>query len=110
MSDSAVLAAGLASLGTAIVMMVLALRPARARQHGVAGALAAIEQRYARHAPVAAPGVSDPLAELPGWVRGLAVRLSPAGIPARCSAGWISPGIRLAGHQIGYSPSRGSVC
>jgi tight adherence protein C len=101
MSDSVVLVAGLASLGTAIVMMVLAVRPARARPHGIAGALAAIERRYARHAPVAAPGVSDPLAALPGWVRGLAVRLSPAGITST-----LQRRLDLAGNPARWTPDR----
>ncbi len=101
MSDNVLLVAGLASLGTAIVMIVLAARPARVRQHGVAGALAAIEQRYARHAPMAAPGVSDPLAALPGWVRGLAVRLSPAGITST-----LQRSLDLAGNPARWTPDR----
>ena len=55
MSGGVLLAGALAPLGLAIAMVVLALLPARSGPRGVGGALAAIEQRYARHALPHAP-------------------------------------------------------
>jgi tight adherence protein C len=101
MSGSVLLAGGLGSLGLAIAMVVVAVRPARSGQHGVAGALAAIEQRYTRHAPSPAPEASDPLAALPGWVRGLAVRLSPSGITST-----LQRRLDLAGNPARWTPDR----
>jgi tight adherence protein C len=101
MSGSGWLAGGLASFGLAIVMVVMALRPARSRAPGVAGALASIERRYARHASAAAPGGSDPLAAVPGWVRGLAVRLSPSGITSK-----LQRRLDLAGNPAAWTPDR----
>ena len=101
MSGTALLAGGLAALGLAIVMAALAVLPARSRQHGVAGALAAIERRYARQAPATAPGISDPLEKLPGWVRGLAVRLSPSGYTSK-----LQRRLDLAGNPPRWTPDR----
>jgi tight adherence protein C len=101
MSGSVWLAGGLGSLGLAIAMVVVAVLPARSRQRGVAGALAAIEQRYAQHGPAAAPRVSDPIAVLPGWVRGLAVRLSPSGITST-----LQRRLDVAGNPVTWTPDR----
>ncbi len=74
------LAGGLGALGLAIVILVAALAPGRSRRAGVAVALDAIDRRYGQHAAgPAAPGRGS-VGELPGWSRGLALRLSPAGI------------------------------
>jgi tight adherence protein C len=72
----------LGAIGLAIGLAVLAVLPARTAQSGVARSLAAIEQRYTRNVTAAESAGSDPLAALPGWVRGLAVRLSPSGMTA----------------------------
>jgi tight adherence protein C len=101
MSGGVLLAGGLGSLGLALAMVVVAVLPARSGPHRVSGALAAIEQRYARHASSPAPAVSDPLAALPGWVRGLAVRLSPAGI-----TGTLQRRLDRAGNPARWTPDR----
>lgn len=101
MSSSVLLTGALSALGLAIAMLVMAVLPARPRQHGVAGALTAIERRYARHAPSAAPGASDLLAAVPGWVRGLAIRLSPSGI-----ASTLQRRLDLAGNPARWTPDR----
>jgi tight adherence protein C len=101
MSSSALLAGGLGSLGLAIALLVIAMVPARSRQHGIAGALTAIEQRYARHAPSAAPRASDPFAAVPRWVRGLAIRLSPSG-----TASALQRKLDLAGNPARWTPDR----
>ena len=101
MSGTALLAGGLGSLGLAIALLVLATAPARSRQHGIAGALTAIEQRYARHLPSAAPRPSDPFAAVPSWVRGLAVRLSPSG-----TASALQRRLDLAGNPARWTPDR----
>jgi tight adherence protein C len=101
MSGTALLAGGLGSLGLAIALLVLATAPARSRQHGIAGALTAIEQRYGRHLPSAAPRPSDPFAAVPSWVRGLAVRLSPSG-----TASALQRRLDLAGNPARWTPDR----
>ena len=101
MSGSVLLAGALGSLGLAIAMVVLALRPARSAPRGVGGALAAIEQRYARHAMPHAPAESDRLAALPRWIPGLAVRLSPSGITST-----LQRRLDLAGNPARWTPDR----
>lgn len=101
MSGSILLAGGLGALGLAIAMVAVAVLPARSGPHGVAGALAAIEQRYARQAPSPARQASDPLAALPGWVPGIAVRLSPSGISGR-----LQRRLDLAGNPARWTPDR----
>lgn len=101
MSSTVLLGGGLVLVGLAIMMAVVALRPARSGQHGVPEALAAIEQRYARHAPRATPAATDPFAAVPGWVPGLAIRLSPSGI-----AGILQRRLDLAGNPARWTPDR----
>ena len=101
MSGGVLLAGTLGSLGLAIAMVVLALRPARSGPRGVGGALAAIEQRYARHALPHAPEESDRLAALPRWIPGLAVRLSPSGISST-----LQRRLDLAGNPARWTPDR----
>jgi tight adherence protein C len=101
MSGNVLLVGGLSMVGLAIAMVVAAVRPARSGQRGVATALAAIEQRYARHAPAAARAAADPFATVPGWVRGLAVRLSPDGITTT-----LQRRLDLAGNPARWTPDR----
>jgi tight adherence protein C len=86
-SSTVLLLGGLCALALAIALLGVAVMPARAGQGGVAQAVAAIEQRYA-HQSRESTGDGDPFAALPGWMRGLAVRLSPQASEAACSAGW----------------------
>ena len=101
MPTSVMLAASLGSLGLAIILAVVAVLPARSEPRGVAGALAAIEQRYARHTTSAAPARADPLAVLPGWLRWLSLRLSPAGV-----TGTLQRRLDLAGNPARWTPDR----
>ncbi|MGE5133162.1 MAG: type II secretion system F family protein [Gemmatimonadota bacterium] len=77
-----VLAVGLAAFALAIILLVLAVAPARRQRGGVAVALAAIEERYAHRPGGRTRGKQDALGMLPGWTRALALRLSPASIGA----------------------------
>jgi hypothetical protein len=61
-SGSVLLDGALGALGLAIVMVAVAVAPARPRQRGVAGALTAIEQRYTQQAPAAARKAAGPTA------------------------------------------------
>jgi tight adherence protein C len=73
-SAAVLLAAG--ALGLAIAMLVMAVLPARSGPGGISQVMAAIEDRYIHHTGAA------PTAELlsaPGWLRTLALRLSPSG-------------------------------
>jgi tight adherence protein C len=92
---------GLCALALAIALLGVAVMPARAGQGGgVAQALAAIDQRYA-HQSRESGGDSDPFAALPGWMRGLAVRLSPSGI-----GGSLQRRLDLAGNPGRWTPDR----
>jgi tight adherence protein C len=78
-SGTLLIAIAAGAFGLAIAMMVMALGSAQAKEGGVAGALAAIEQTYTKR--VEATGhdrASDLFAQLPGWLRVLALRLSPS--------------------------------
>lgn len=100
MPDSMLLDGGLGALGLAIAVLVLAVIPARSRR-GVPAALAAIAQSYTRQASAGPEKSSDPFAALPGWLRGLAVRLSPSGI-----GGTLQRRLDLAGNPARWTPDR----
>ena len=97
MSGTILLAGGLAALGLAIALLVVAVLPARPAERGVAHALATIES-YSQSSSAAA-GADGFL--LPGWLRGLAVRLSPSGIAAT-----LQRRLDLAGNPGRWTPDR----
>jgi tight adherence protein C len=99
---SVLLAAAVGAIGLAIALLVVGVVPVRRGEGGVAGALAAIEKRYARGAAApGAAGTADPLGALPGWLRALALRLSPAGITAK-----LQHRLDLAGNPDRWNPDR----
>ena len=98
MSDTVLLAGGLAALGLAIALLVVAVVPARSREHGIAHALAAIDESYSQRSSAAA-GDGDFL--LPEWLRSLALRLSPSGIAAK-----LQHRLDLAGNPGRWTPDR----
>ena len=98
MSGPVLLAGGLAALGLAIVLLVVAVVPARSKERGVAHALAAIDESYSQRSSAAA-GDGDFL--LPGWLRSLALRLSPSGIAAK-----LQHRLDLAGNPGRWTPDR----
>lgn len=83
MPGSLVLDGSLAALAVAIVILAIAVMPARPGEGGVAGALAAIEKSYAGGGSPAAQQSADPFGALPGWLRALSLRISPAGFAAK---------------------------
>ena len=97
MSGTVLLTGGLAALGLAIALLVVAVVPAQSRERGVAHALAAIDQSYSQSSQAAADGEFL----LPGWLRRLAVRLSPAGIAAK-----LQHRLDLAGNPGRWTPDR----
>jgi tight adherence protein C len=99
-SSSLVLAGSLGALAVAIVILAVAVMPARQGEGGVAGALAAIEKSYAAGGSHAAQK-SDPLGALPGWLRALSLRMSPAGF-----AGKLQHRLDLAGNPDRWNPDR----
>ena len=101
MPGSLVLAGSLGALAVAIVILVVVVMPARPGEGGVAGALAAIEKRYASGGSPAAQKSADPFAALPGWLRALALRMSPAGF-----AGKLQHRLDLAGNPDRWNPDR----
>ncbi|HEY2306932.1 MAG TPA: type II secretion system F family protein [Streptosporangiaceae bacterium] len=97
MSGPVLLAAGLAALGLAIALLVAAVIPGRSADRGVAHALAAIERGYSRRS--ADQGADEFI--LPGWLRSLALRLSPSGIAAK-----LQRRLDLAGNPGRWTPDR----
>jgi len=97
-SGTVLLAGGLAALGLAIALLVVAVVPAQSRERGVAHALAAIDQSYSQRSSAAA---DDGDFILPGWLRGLALRISPAGIAAK-----LQRRLDLAGNPGRWTPDR----
>src|SRR5258708_11284540 len=75
MSPAVLLGTGLGVLALAIVMLVVVSAP-RAGRAGIERAAAAIEQRYVQHTAVVEEAE---LLSAPGWLRSLALRLSPSG-------------------------------
>ncbi len=75
MSPAVLLGTGLGVLALAIVMLVVVSAP-RSGRAGIARAAAAIEQRYVQHTAVVQEAE---LLSAPGWLRSLALRLSPSG-------------------------------
>ena len=100
MNPTVLLIAGVAALGLAIVMAVISIT-ARTAEGGVARALATIDSHYTRYAPVEVEPKRDPFAALPGWLRGVAVRLSPSGISTT-----LQRRLDLAGNPSGLTPDR----
>jgi tight adherence protein C len=91
---------GVAALGLAIALAVAGLL-ARPAEGGVARALATIDNHYTRHTAVEAETSTDRFAAMPGWLRGLAVRLSPAGIGTT-----LQRRLDLAGNPSTWTPDR----
>lgn len=101
MPSSLVLAGPLGALAVAVVILAISVMPAKPGEGGVAGALAAIEKRYASGGPAAAKQSADPLAALPGWLRALALRMSPAGVAAK-----LQYRLDVAGNPDRWNPDR----
>jgi tight adherence protein C len=100
MTATVLLIGGVAALGLAIVLAVLTIS-ARPVEGSVARALATIDSHYTQHAPVEVEPKRDPFVALPGWLRVLAVRLSPAGI-----ATTLQRRLDLAGNPSRWTPDR----
>jgi tight adherence protein C len=99
MSGSGLLYAGLGAIVLAIVAVVAALMPKRRDQASVSQALATIEKRYARHAD-AGTVHAGPL-QLPVWLKGMAVRISPGGTGSS-----LQRRLDVAGNPAGWTPDR----
>lgn len=83
MPGSVLLLGGLGSLGLGIGLMTAGLLSAKSRKRGVSGALASIDRYYGqRSTSQEARREPGQEAELPGWARSLALRLSPSGVAA----------------------------
>src|ERR1700722_18664732 len=100
MSGSALLYGGTAALGLGIVAVVAALTPKRGERRSVTQALASIDRRYARGIGGGQGGGARHL-QLPDWLPGVAVRLSPAS--ARSS---LQHKLDVAGNPERWTPDR----
>ena len=101
MLGTLLLAGGAGAVGLALALLVLVLLPGRAVQSGVARALTAIEQDYGRQSAAAGTAGAGPPAALPGWLRVLALRLSPSGI-----SGSLQRRLNVAGNPANWSADR----
>jgi len=99
MSSSGLLYYGLGAIVLAIVAVVVALLPKRREQPSVTQALATIEKRYARHTATGA-NRAGPL-QLPEWLKGMAVRLSPG-----TTSSSLQRRLDVAGNPSGWTPDR----
>ncbi|MGW5195003.1 type II secretion system F family protein [Kribbella sp. NPDC004138] len=100
MTATVILIGGLSALGLAIVLAVVGIA-ARPAEGGVAKALATIDAHYAQQPQLEVDAARDPFAALPGWLRGLAMRLSPSGITAT-----LRRRLDLAGNPSAWTPDR----
>jgi tight adherence protein C len=98
LADSGLLYYGLGAIVLAIVAVVVALIPRRREQPSVTQALATIEKRYARHS--ASTERAGPL-QLPAWLKGMAVRLSPG-----TTGSSLQRRLDVAGNPAGWTPDR----
>jgi tight adherence protein C len=92
---------GALAIGLALVLLVVALRPAGAKEGGIPGALAVIEKRYTRSEEV---GEEQPKASglaIPSVFLRLGRRLSPAGVNTK-----LQRRLDLAGNPSGWNPDR----
>ncbi len=99
MSGSGLLFGGLGAVAVAVIALVAALWPRRTDQPSVSRAVATIEKRYA-HDARAKGGKADPL-QLPDWLEGLALRLSPDGVATR-----LQRRLDVAGNPEGWTSDR----
>ncbi len=101
MPGSVLLAGALGAIGVAIALLVIVVMPTGPGEGGVAGALAAIERRYSQDGGEGAGQAADSSTALPGWLRTLALRLSPKGAAAR-----LQHRLDLAGNPARWNPDR----
>lgn len=80
---SVLLIGGLAAIVAAIALVVLTVVTSRPAEEGVARGLSVIEHEYAVQLPSGVAMVRTRFESMPGWLRALAVRLSPSGIADR---------------------------
>jgi len=93
---------GLAAIVLAIVVVAVALMPKRQGQPSVSQAVATIEKRYGRHAPPTSAGQArQSQVELPEWLKGLAVGLSPSGVGST-----MQRRLDVAGNPGSWTPDR----
>ena len=100
MSASGLLYGGIAALVLAVFALAAGVMPKRQGKPGVTQALATIDRRYTRDVGTGGrTGGGADLFKLPNWLPGMAVRLSPAALAIRCSAGWTSRATQSAGRR-----------
>lgn len=99
MSSPVLLGVGIGAVALAIIVVTMALMPARSEQPSISRALATIEERYSSDSATRG-GKKVPL-KLPDWLERLAVRLSPAGI-----ATVMQRRLDVAGNPAGWTTDR----
>lgn len=98
---TALLFGGLAALIASIMAVVVTVTSGRPAPEGVSRALASIEQNYATKEPSKVQAARTRFESMPGWLRALAVRLSPSGIAQK-----LQYRLDLAGNPSAWTPDR----
>lgn len=93
--------AGLGAILVSIVAIVATVASARPAEEGVSRSLAVIEKHYVAKGPTTVDVARSRLESLPGWLRALALRLSPAGFADR-----LQRRLDLAGNPSAWTPDR----
>lgn len=101
MAMTVLLYGGVGAIATSIIAVVATVLRARPAQEGVSNALVSIEQTYAVKEPAKADAVRARFDSLPGWLSGLALRLSPANVAQR-----LQYRLDLAGNPAAWTPDR----
>jgi len=92
---------GIGSIAASLITVVVTVLWTRPAQEGVARALATIERTYAVHEPSKAESVRARFESMPGWLRAVALRLSPSGIADK-----LQYRLDLAGNPSAWTPDR----
>lgn len=101
MTATVLLYAGLAAIATAIVAVVATVFRAQPAQEGVSRALLSIEETYAVKEPTKVDAARARFDSMPGWLRDVATRLSPANVAER-----LQYRLDLAGNPPAWTPDR----
>lgn len=101
MTATVLLYGGIGAIATSIIAVVAAVLRPRPAVEGVSRALASIEETYAIKEPSKVDVVRARFDAMPGWLRTVALRLSPANVAQR-----LQYRLDLAGNPSAWTPDR----
>ncbi|MPZ00775.1 MAG: type II secretion system F family protein [Actinophytocola sp.] len=101
MTTTMLLYGGVAAIAMSIIAVVVTVLRPRPAEQSVSRALASIEETYAVREPSKADVVRARVDAMPGWLRAVALRLSPANVTQR-----LQYRLDLAGNPSAWTPDR----